>query len=80
MLGRYRRHKLVAPEVGKLDAPLGQFVATLEALRIEADYTPDVVQLKYGGELAAYRLRADQVLDQADTEFKRMLKLARRRT
>ena len=80
VLGRYRGHDLVATEIANLDTSLGKFVTTLQALRIEADYNPDVVQMKYGGELAAYRLRADQVLAEAETQFERMLKLARRRS
>jgi hypothetical protein len=71
---------LVAAEIGKRDAVLAEFVAALEALRIEADYIPDVVEMKYGGELDAYRLRADQVLAEAATQFRRALRLARRRS
>jgi hypothetical protein len=58
---------------------LGQFVATLQALRIEADYIPEVVQMKYRGDLGAYRLRANQVLAQARMQFEHALKLAKRR-
>ena len=79
VLGRYRGHELVSAEVGKSDALLGEFVATLQALRIEADYIPEVVQMKYGGHLGAYRLRANQVLAQARIQFERALKLAKRR-
>jgi uncharacterized protein (UPF0332 family) len=79
VLGRYRGHELVSAEVGKSDALLGEFVATLQALRIEADYIPDVVQMKYSGELGAYRLRANQVLAEARMQFERALKLAKRR-
>ncbi len=66
-------------EIGNLDDALGQFVATLQALRIEADYNPEVVRRKYGGELAAYRLRANQILTLAAANFKGMLKLAKRK-
>jgi hypothetical protein len=79
VLRRYRGHELLPTEIGKFDALLGEFVATLQALRIEADYIPEVVQMKYGGELVAYRLRANQVLAEARTQFERALKLARRR-
>ena len=79
VLGRYREHELVPTEIGRFDALLGEFVATLQALRIEADYIPEVVQMKYGGELVAYRLRANQVLAEARMQFERALKLARRR-
>ncbi len=76
VLGRYRGHELVATEIGDLDNALGQFVTTLQALRIEADYIPDVVRREYGGELAEYRLRANLVLAQAEAQFKRMIKLS----
>ena len=79
VLGRYRGHELISAEVGKSDMLLGQFVATLQALRIEADYIPEVVQMKYGGDLGAYRLRANQVLAQARMQFEHALKLAKRR-
>lgn len=80
VLGRYCGHELVAAEIGKRDAVLAEFVATVQALRIEADYIPDVVEMKYGGELDAYRLRADQVLAEAATQFRRALRLALRRS
>jgi len=79
VLGRYCGHALVSTEVGKQDALLGEFVATLQALRIEADYIPDVVHMKYDSEISAYRLRAGQVLAEAKTQFERTLKLAKRR-
>lgn len=79
VLGRYRGHELVAQEIGNSDDSFGQFVATLQALRIEADYIPDVVQRIYGGDLAAYRFRAGQVLAMAAANFEGMLKLARRK-
>jgi hypothetical protein len=69
----------VSAEVGKSDALLGEFVAALQALRIEADYIPDVVQMRYGGELGAYRLRAKQVLAEARIQFERARNLAKRR-
>ena len=78
LLGRYRGHGLISSEVGKKDDVLGEFIATLQALRIEADYIPDVVDTKFDGELGAYRLRAGQVVAEAKTEFARALKLARR--
>ena len=80
VLGRYRGHEMVAAEIGKRDALLGKFVATLQALRIEADYLPNVVEMKYGGELDAYRLRANQVLAQAASQFRRAVRLALRRS
>lgn len=79
VLGRYRGHEVICREVGKQDALLGEFLATLQALRIEVDYIPDVVQMKYEGEIGAYRLRAGQVLAEAKTRFERTLKLAKRR-
>lgn len=77
VLGRYRGHELVATEIGDLDDALGHFIRTLQALRIEADYIPDVVQRKYGGQLGEYRLRANLVLAQAQAQFRRMVKIAK---
>ena len=76
VLGRYRGHDLIAGEIRERDSALGDFVEVLQALRIEADYIPDVVAMKYDGHLDAYRFRADQVLAQAPAQFRRALKLA----
>jgi hypothetical protein len=78
VLGRYRGHDLIAAEIRNQDPALGDFVEMLQVLRIEADYIPNVVAMKYDGHLDAYRLRADQVLAQAATQFRRALQLALR--
>jgi hypothetical protein len=78
-LGRYWGHRLVAKKIENLDASFGELVTTLQTLRIEADYIPDVVNKEYGGELGAYRLRASQVIAQSQIQFERMLKLSERK-
>jgi hypothetical protein len=78
VLGPYCGHNLVAPEIRKQDSALGDFVDMLQTLRIEADYIPDVVAMKYDGSLDAYRFRADQVLAKARAQFRGGLNLALR--
>jgi hypothetical protein len=78
-LGRYYNHDELPKRIRKTDPALGQFVEALRKLRIEADYIPDVVGRQYNGNAEAYRVKAEQVVREAQVQFNRMLKLCRRK-
>ncbi len=79
LLGRYYNHDELPKRIRKRDAALGQFVEALRKFRIEADYIPDIVSRQYNGNVEAYRVKAEQVLLEAEIEFDRMLKLCQRK-
>ena len=67
-------HKNLARELENVEAGLGNRVDTLQELRQLADYTPELVALKYGGSFETFKQDAREKVNEGLWVFDRIVR------
>ena len=73
LLGKVDHHNL-AEELEKVEVGLGKRVDTLQELRSLADYTPELIGLKYGGSFETFKHDAREKVNEGLWVFNRIIR------
>ncbi len=67
-------HRNISEELGRIDPELGRKIEVLKKLRNQADYTPDMVEREFGGDLDFFRSEVRRQVDEGLFVYKRILR------